>query len=167
MNSGPYQRPEPMLTLAQAAEALGQDQEAVLADAANGSLTWAVIDGETLYPEATVRALAARRAPRPDDDPLISRAEASRILGVGPSGVYRLVPRDPSPVGSRSYRLSAVMTVKAGRDGKRRTLSPERVAALHAGRDAAQGRAAEGDGPLTAQELARAQAAFRARQARP
>lgn len=163
-----------LLGLREAAGILGDGTGDVLAAAAGGHITWTVVsrlrhfpDGtaawgqETMYPEGPVRALAARRN-TPPPDRLISRAEAARILGVGSSSASKLLTRDPAAAGSRSYRLSAVLMLKAERDGKRRTLSPEHRAAFHAGRDAAPGWA-EPSALLTAAELARAQAAHRAR----
>ena len=154
MRTGPCQRPEPVLTLAQAAEALGQDEDSVLADAANGSLTWAVTDGETLYPEATVLALAARRS-EPPEDPLLTRSQAGYLLGITGSAVSRLteggkLAREPAVPGNASYRRSAVLAYRDRRDAARPP-APRPPGALTAAEVA---------------EVARAQAARRARQER-
>lgn len=121
MIKGPYHRAEPMLTLAEAAEALGQPEAGVLADAANGSLRWSVIGETTFYPESTVRVLAARRN-QPAFDPLVSRMEAGRLLGITGSAVSKLaeggkLAREKPSLGGASYRLSVVLAYRDKRDG--------------------------------------------------
>lgn len=126
-----------LLSLAETAELLGQSWDDVLADAAAGNLTWVTAGGVTLYPEDVARALAARRNP-PADDPLISRAQAAGILGVGRSAASKHLARDPAAAGGKAYRLSAVLALKAQRDASPRKLSPEHKAALLAAQRAAR-----------------------------
>lgn len=136
MGSTWHAGPGRLLTAAEAAEALGGTAEGVAADAAAGHLTWVEQDGVTLYPEDVVAALAARRVPPPPADPLITRAHAADILGIGRSGASGILTRDPQAAGTRAYRLSAVLALKAERDARpvRHPLSPERIAAMQAAR---------------------------------
>jgi hypothetical protein len=156
----PYLPDEPMLSLAEAAKVLDVTEDEVRAAGASESLRWAVIDGEILYPEESVRSLAARLVRVEPADPLIRRGEAGRILGITGSAVSRLVEagnltREGNGAGQRSYRMSAVVALRDQRDAAALAAGGVRAARVRA--------AGRADGALTAQEIYRAQAAHRAR----
>lgn len=131
-----------LLSLAEAAAALGEPEAAVLAAAGTGYLTWTAIplrrlllpDGtvtegrEILYPEDSVTALRELRNP-PAADPLISLAQAADILGLGRAQASRVLPRDPAGTAQKGYRLSVVTAAKAQREAAPPRVAPARSAA--------------------------------------